>query len=260
MLPPRKTTTTRKTELLIWWMDNITPTRRIYVNSHPVSVCLFLLFSSFDLIILWQGNIMAGRLLPAKRRFSALGHRGLLICRRFNNWGLGNCNLGYGYCANYVRPFFLASERSTLLCSPSNPQKCQQIPLEIIGRGIRCVNNQLQQRRAKAFLITTTPGLTVSISIEVEKNNARQRRCRRTVTSWTPKPGRVGVGRVNSEKRRQNWRLFSHQGGKTRDSDCFNTIRFATLQSNTVLCFMSGLPYFLKTSNFWHQDIHQVFP
>lgn len=84
-----------KTELLIWWMDNITPTRRIYVNSHPVSVCLFVLyFSSFDLIIMWQRNIMVGRLLPAKKRFSVLGHRGLLICRRFNNWGLGNCNLG----------------------------------------------------------------------------------------------------------------------------------------------------------------------
>ena len=197
MLPQRKTTTTRKNRAphLVdgQYYSNAT-------NLCKFSSCVCVLVSSFNLIILWQRNIMVGRLLPAKKRFSVLGHRGLLICRRFNNWGLGNCNLGYGYCANYVRPFFLASESSTLWCSPSNPQKCQQIPLERIGRGIRCVNSQLQQRRAKAFLITTTPGLTVSISIEVEKNNARQRRCRRTVTSWTPKPGRVGVGRVNSEK------------------------------------------------------------
>ena len=54
-------------------MDNITPTRRMYVNSHPVSVCLFLLFSSFNLMILWQRNIMVGKLLPEKKRFQRLG-------------------------------------------------------------------------------------------------------------------------------------------------------------------------------------------
>ena len=91
MLPQRKTTTTRKNRAphLVdgQYYSNAT-------NLCKFSSCVCVLVSSFNLIILWQRNIMVGRLLPAKKRFSVLGHRGLLICRRFNIWGLGNCNLG----------------------------------------------------------------------------------------------------------------------------------------------------------------------
>ena len=99
-------------------MDNITPTRRIYVNSHPVSVCLFLLFSSFDLIILWQRNIMVGRLLPEKKAlFSAWAPWSsyLQTIKTIEGWAIAIWDMG---SAQIMSDLFFWLVRVLPFCAP----------------------------------------------------------------------------------------------------------------------------------------------